>query len=342
MGSFNVACSASNLSINRGDKIVFIPLIINKFISSLENILTTKFMFNDDLYQPFLLPIKGTYDDYGRLENIKKDINTEFISSLYGYTIEVIIKGICDGDKLIKKEGYLELPKLAGMFVLENIYNDFCSASVSEYPDKTFYYNDINYIKNMNVNSVILEKLGFVFVKKEQFLKTYSKKDNVVFLSNYGISINESKNNIYEISKFISSWNKTTGDNLNLDIFKNFDYIKENILQKIKEEEIEITSIEKKNKIEKDIYKRILKERVKEILENNLYCSKWSNFEKYLEIYIENKNEELLNLLIEMRKFQEMMVCGNILYKPSFNGLQFGSNAASKFILKSIRKHLNG
>lgn len=49
-----------------------------------------------DNYEPILMPIFGTYDDYGRIENIERDKNVEFIEEFFGTDIDNLVKIIDD------------------------------------------------------------------------------------------------------------------------------------------------------------------------------------------------------------------------------------------------------
>ena len=70
MGCFSVCCSMSKMTINAGDKVLLIPLIPVGPAGGYMYLSTM------DLFMPFCLPIVGTYDDYGSIENIEKNINT--------------------------------------------------------------------------------------------------------------------------------------------------------------------------------------------------------------------------------------------------------------------------
>ena len=117
MGSFNVSCGASHLTINSGDKIVLFPLKINKEYTSDCNWSSpknpyyncTNFITNEGPFgicRPLTLPIFGEYNDYGCLENIEKNKHTEYLEEYYGITIQNIADYFCraefEGDEIIK------------------------------------------------------------------------------------------------------------------------------------------------------------------------------------------------------------------------------------------------
>ena len=77
MGCFSVCCSMSKMTINAGDKVLLIPLIPVGPAGGYMYLSTM------DLFMPFCLPIVGTYDDYGSIENIEKNINTEILEKYF-------------------------------------------------------------------------------------------------------------------------------------------------------------------------------------------------------------------------------------------------------------------
>jgi len=92
MGCFNVCCSISNLSIDAGDKIVFIPLIPNNYEG--ENLVGTQsnLIYANCYFNPFSLPIIGQYDDYGSVELIEKNENTKVVGNMFNISIEDLLK----------------------------------------------------------------------------------------------------------------------------------------------------------------------------------------------------------------------------------------------------------
>lgn len=62
MGSYNLTCSVSDISINEGDEIAFIPLTPVKGDKNLSHL-----MHVGDLYKAKSLPVFAKYDGYGRI-----------------------------------------------------------------------------------------------------------------------------------------------------------------------------------------------------------------------------------------------------------------------------------
>ena len=93
MGSFNVGCGLSNMSIGAGTEIALFPLLPN-YMQGFEkddNLkvtipVTSNLVSNDGsyiLYRPLSLPIFGAYDDYGGIEDIEEDVNTKSIEDFF-------------------------------------------------------------------------------------------------------------------------------------------------------------------------------------------------------------------------------------------------------------------
>lgn len=105
MGSFSVSCGITKLTITCGDRCLLLPLIIPETFGCGDNDeknyacvnSTHMFLYNTDMWEPFCFPIRGEYNDYGSLENIVKDKNTEIIEKYLGIKIEDFIALITDG-----------------------------------------------------------------------------------------------------------------------------------------------------------------------------------------------------------------------------------------------------
>jgi hypothetical protein len=79
MGSWDVHCQASRLPIQCGMPAVILPIVKKKF---------------DSDYRPASLPLFGVYGDYGRLENIEPDGNTELLEDHFKCDIEKTMDNI--------------------------------------------------------------------------------------------------------------------------------------------------------------------------------------------------------------------------------------------------------
>ena len=78
MGSFNTSCFISNLPICGGDRVAL--FFISNYNRRKE---PHSIIYSADLYAPIALPIYGTYNDYGSLENIEIDDNTQLLCDFF-------------------------------------------------------------------------------------------------------------------------------------------------------------------------------------------------------------------------------------------------------------------
>ena len=90
MGCWNGTCMISNLPIIVGERVKLVLLKPSYSFRELKQ--TGGYVYSNDVYSPAFLPISGTYDDYGGIENIDKDWNYILVQGL--------LKGIL-GDKII-------------------------------------------------------------------------------------------------------------------------------------------------------------------------------------------------------------------------------------------------
>lgn len=163
MGSWSVYCSISRIAITAGDDAVFIPLKKNDGYVGY------------DKYIPATLPIFGTYDDYGGMEDIVEDGNTKIIEDYFKCTIDEFVKFLSDGRKDYNdnysewhgKEHLKELEDWTYMWVDRKVF-DF----MSTYCPNIYHGNGDFYLGN----KTILEKMGFEFIENEKDKKRYNIK----------------------------------------------------------------------------------------------------------------------------------------------------------------------
>ena len=118
MGCFNVACSISNISINAGTEIAYIPLQVSKYPYKIGDG-NAFLIYIHCFYSPVTLPIFGEYDDYGGIENIKRDGNAVHIEKYFKTNIKNVIEGV--------------KPISSGMFVHKKIYDLLVNTSIDEW-----------------------------------------------------------------------------------------------------------------------------------------------------------------------------------------------------------------
>jgi len=106
MGRSSVACSISNLSIEYGDEVYLLPLTpgFNKlreghFLEPQSSLIYPTYHFT-----PFSLPILGYYDDYGRIDSIREDDNTEILEKFFETSINNIVRLLTNQRKISYSE----------------------------------------------------------------------------------------------------------------------------------------------------------------------------------------------------------------------------------------------
>lgn len=140
MGSFNVACSVSNLSINCGDKVKFIPLLPNNFHGNESHLVGVQhfLIYPNCYFNPLCLPISGVYNDYGSIDEILIDDNVKAIEKKFNMNINDFIESITFGNKKKDKDNLLE--NVSGMFILESVYDKLVDYNLKEKNSKLAGY----------------------------------------------------------------------------------------------------------------------------------------------------------------------------------------------------------
>lgn len=97
MENFNVTCGISNLSINPGDEVGF--AILNKTTSTTDENDKPSYgrsyhTYATDLFEPFLPPVYGKYDENGSIVEVKASLTTEVLEKLFHRPAEVVLNCI--------------------------------------------------------------------------------------------------------------------------------------------------------------------------------------------------------------------------------------------------------
>lgn len=167
MGCFKVNCSISKLPIISETEVVCISLnksIRLKFESMMDR--GNYFLvYPYDYYVPMTLPIIGKYNDYGFIEDIQKDENTETIEKYFNMTIEDFVHP----DKKPKDTD-------AGMFIHKEIYDYLINRKVTNCFGETLdrntlgkqfdlIQNSLNKLKDMNQNRMEIYQIEGVYIE---------------------------------------------------------------------------------------------------------------------------------------------------------------------------------
>jgi len=186
MGSFNVACSVSNISISPDMKVAYLPLKMS--IEGLDNsvIKNRNFLIYPWChYAPYTLPIFGTYNDYGCLADIERNENVLFLEEKFGIEIEDIFS---DNENF----------KASGMFIHRDIWDIMVEKQMNEFGeeisdkkgDSGYYgnYGDEYYLKEFNIlraslklQAEIDEQLEDKDLSKEEYQKLAIKRMRLGF-----------------------------------------------------------------------------------------------------------------------------------------------------------------
>ena len=110
MGSFDVACSVSRLTIHCGDPVAYIPMQPSKYQEYKITDSNSNLIYPWCYYVPVGLPIFGKYYDYGYIDEIEENEATKSLCETLG----------CDIQTIVGEEG--DLP-CSGMFVHREVYD---------------------------------------------------------------------------------------------------------------------------------------------------------------------------------------------------------------------------
>lgn len=146
MGSFNVACGISNLSINEGDEVGFVILgqSIKTRYGKRENGHSC-FVYSTDLHEPFLPPVYGKYDDYGNITEVQESLTTKIIENMFHKPVEVVLNCISSDRSVYSSHG--------------DIFNQYFTAAKA--------WNEWDLVSHENL-------LSLGFTQDEQYDNSYS------------------------------------------------------------------------------------------------------------------------------------------------------------------------
>lgn len=170
MGSFGKVGFISSLPISQGDETTLIFLKPNEYTLEKKGGVT----YSTDWYEPVFLPIFGQYDDYGKIEDIKKTDSVKFIEDFFGLPIEKIVEDIDNSSVGRHESEKIKSPKNEDLykqltFGLEHtsVFEKMAGRTVIAYTE--------NYI-----SEYWLRKLGFKLIEsddKDNDKKTFTHID---------------------------------------------------------------------------------------------------------------------------------------------------------------------
>lgn len=166
MGSFNLKCTISNKTIKYGDKVAVIQLSENDYRGNLEDSIL---IYHDDKYQLNTLPVFGTYNDYGGIEDIEDSHGLRDILSHYEVEYD---EGIVSNSETISHVKLMEKDEKVSkllensplMHIKREVYDYLMSDDFKELMVEEEYGSNLEYYKE--------EDLG---ENKEGIRKVYDK-----------------------------------------------------------------------------------------------------------------------------------------------------------------------
>jgi hypothetical protein len=137
MGSFSVSCGISGLPVNAGKRVGLVLVTLKRTLGARytrdkePNLYRgSQYVYPTDNFCPIFPAIYGTYDDYGRLENIERGPVIELIENYYGMPIDDVLKAI--GDNWQSREIQKKYPDNEVVKTLEYVHNFFYLPEIFE------------------------------------------------------------------------------------------------------------------------------------------------------------------------------------------------------------------
>lgn len=198
MGSFNISCAVSHLTISPGDKCVFIPLRPIKYRADRDR--QGGFIVTNNgacaVYRPATMPIYGTYDDYGNLRDIEENVTTEALKE-YNWPHVEMMEVINSGADLYSSDiSYWmdeKIAKLVSSYKDVNLEKDLTSIGFNKSNDNDTYMYPGHDAKVKIINNQ----------RKENSFPTFQ------IILNYPEPMAESR--IYTFSDILKEYHKKTG-----------------------------------------------------------------------------------------------------------------------------------
>jgi hypothetical protein len=362
MGSFNVSCALSSLSIHEGDPCYFIPLISEQYSkASLAG--GGSFICSNEgaegLFRVPLLPIKGKYADYGSMDNIEDNDNAKFIEKLFDTTIHEFIR---DASLFHMGKKGSERP-LQGCFIHEFAYDAAIKYAMNE---KYCGHS----ILSRDVTKEALEYIGFELVGENDDTRyKYSYQINGIedyeirtdnkysHLFKCGDEIKEFPNDsVYTVKKMKDLWLKRTGEELKLK-YSDEELLNKNVYDLVFDKKV----LEIKEKIESEETLKTLKKQMEEnpndedlkeghqiayamVMWKSMACKGgFTDFpynETYQELFVAD-SKDIKRLIGEFNCLRSYMYQNCKLFQPNSLGPQCGELKAEKTLLTASMKFVD-
>lgn len=190
MGCFSVSCGISHITINAGERVFLVPILPN--VSECEIQLgylddgiirigpASMYLDPEEFFVPFCFPIEGIYDDYGSIEEIVHNKNTDAIENFMGLPIETIVKLTTDAGNRDVYDQYSELYDVffdQKELMKDNVcFEEFlCKIGFIEENSKFIYQSSNYYIEKTSSEGEIVYR---VYLNEEHLENNLTKKVN--------------------------------------------------------------------------------------------------------------------------------------------------------------------
>lgn len=359
MGSFNVTCSLSRVSISAGDEIAIIPAITADTYS-MQKAGNQNLVFQPtDMFHhgegfgltAVTTPIWGTYDDYGSIEVHPDEKHEALIQKMYGMSLEAFATSVTR--PWDKHEGWSpEMIKLFPdglfcIFILKDAYE-----KILRYMRKTSSADN-----HSDVDIYMLEFLGFsertdikspdkrydrVFMREDS--KSYAALTDGTWSHIYKISkkkdgsynFSEVKTSTYHPDSFVKAWEVLTGKHMS----------ESWSLGSMLSSEIRVKKYARGLVAQDKIYQEYIDKgedeytarRYASLLgggrrDNDRFMWGSYNSDHIKELYtpgLRNNDEDIIMRLAEYKAMQAFMFLAQIMFMPAMSGPQCGDYEATQ------------
>jgi hypothetical protein len=246
MGDFNLTCCLSGISMGC-EEAVFIPLIKRD-----KNVARGALAFDgpSTYYAPITLPIHGTLDGYGRLQDIEKTANVDCIEQAFEMPIEKFVEAITENELNLENGGVLgrsarrdntdSFPQsvhVYGTHIHKEMYESCKDFMFFEYPSFTPDVQKFGDIRDglesfstweSHPYPVSVEKLGFTLKSDTGDEKIYAHENLqnvfIIFEGSYRVTIKneESYKNIYWLKDLVTELQNTTDLKVSEEVIEEF------------------------------------------------------------------------------------------------------------------------
>lgn len=198
MGSFDVGCGLTNISISAGDKVGLLllakPIYDDSGVRQNSNSIT--YIRCTSVFAPYLPPIYGEYDDYGSIDNIEPSVTTNLLEEMFNASIVSILNAIGRGGSLYHNDD-----PIAQMYMPEELRQHFDYRS-----------NDKNLMEALGFTHSITKDKDILF-ENERFIVTGIMTNGTLY---YSWNVVDKKlkvvsSDAHDIKHVLALINKATG-----------------------------------------------------------------------------------------------------------------------------------